>query len=131
MLVNDSEDTRLVFRAVLEGSGYNVIEAEDAFAGYSLAFKEVPDLIVIEHPAYVPGGTVLLDALGSNERTKRVQVLVVTSRMVFENDPWLLRPNCAGHLVKPVRPPALLEAVSSRIRASSLPQDGPLPTSAP
>jgi CheY-like chemotaxis protein len=129
MLVNDSEDARLIFRAALESAGFRVIEAEDGFDGYSLAFKEVPDLILIEHPAYVPGGTTLVDALGANERTGRIRFLVATSRMVFENDPWLLRSNCAGYLTKPVQPPVLLRTVSALV--GSLQHALPLHTSPP
>jgi response regulator RpfG family c-di-GMP phosphodiesterase len=115
MLVNDSDDARLIFRATLETAGIRVIEAEDGFDGYSLAFKEVPDLILIEHPAYVPGGTALVDALGAHERTERIRFLVATSRIVFENDPWLLRSNCAGFITKPVKPPVLLRTVSTLV----------------
>jgi response regulator RpfG family c-di-GMP phosphodiesterase len=115
MLINDSEDARVIFRTTLRRSGYHVIEAAEGFDGYSLAFKEVPDLVLIEHPAYVPGGTMLVDALGTNERTERVRFLVVTSRVVFDNDPWLLRKNCAGYLLKPIKPPILLTTVSRLI----------------
>jgi CheY-like chemotaxis protein len=123
MLVNSSEDTRAVFRAALERSGYGVIQAEDGFDGYSLAFKEVPDLILIEHPAYVAGGTELMDALLANERTRDIRFLVVTARIVFDNDPWLQRKNCAGHLVKPVPPPLLLKTVARLIGAARVEND--------
>ena len=48
LLVEDVEDTRLFMRLELEQQGFIVLEAEDGRSAVDVAFKEIPDVILMD-----------------------------------------------------------------------------------
>ena len=48
LLIDDDDDIRASTRALLEGEGYDVIEASGGQAGLSVAAEQHPDLIVLD-----------------------------------------------------------------------------------
>lgn len=48
MVVDDSAMSRRTLRRILEGAGYNVVEAEEGMAALELYFIEKPDLVFLD-----------------------------------------------------------------------------------
>ena len=48
MVVDDSAMSRRTMRRILEGAGYNVVEADEGMAALELYFLEKPDLVFLD-----------------------------------------------------------------------------------
>ena len=48
MVVDDSAMSRRTLRRILEGAGYNVVEADEGMAALELYFIEKPDLVFLD-----------------------------------------------------------------------------------
>lgn len=48
LIVEDSEDDRVILRALLEHFGFKVLEAPNGFQGLKIAQLERPDLIIVD-----------------------------------------------------------------------------------
>jgi CheY-like chemotaxis protein len=48
LIVEDDDDTRLLFRTMLESLGHDVLEADNGRRGIEIALKENPELIVMD-----------------------------------------------------------------------------------
>ena len=79
LIVDDEEMVRAVLRRLLEGDGYEIIEAENGGAGVELAKKEDPDVILMDLTMPVMGGLQACRLLKKDEKTKNIPVLVVTT----------------------------------------------------
>ncbi len=65
LVADDDEDTRLLFRTMLEIRGYSVIEAADGEEAVRLAESECPDMILMD------GSLPRLDGLDATRRIRK------------------------------------------------------------
>jgi DNA-binding response OmpR family regulator len=110
-LVEDDENTREVFRTILEHTGHRVVEAEDGYAGVDLIRDEMPDLVLLD--LGLPGldGRGVVAELKADRRTAGVPIIVVTAEAGEDTRRWALHLGCSDFLEKPVELRALTQAV--------------------
>jgi two-component system, cell cycle response regulator DivK len=103
LLVEDSDDTRLLLRSFLESKGYSVIEAADGREGVEAARRHHPDLVVmdLDLPA--------LDGLSATEQILRcgadcwkTPVIAVTAHDTYGIREAALGAGCCEYLTKPL-----------------------------
>lgn len=114
LVIDGDEDSRTVYRPLLEASGLEVLEARDGTAGLSLAREHVPDVVVTELTLSGVDGFTLISQL--RERLRDVVVVVLTARRVPEDRDRAERAGCTLFLEKPVPPQVLLGTVVSLLR---------------
>ena len=78
LVVEDELAFRRVYVDLLKGEGYNVLVAEDGEKGWELAYKELPDLIVLDLALLKLHGFDVLKNIRSSGVTKSIPVLVMT-----------------------------------------------------
>jgi len=78
LVVEDELAFRRVYVDLLKGEGYNVLVAEDGEKGWELAYKELPDLIVLDLALPKLHGFDVLKNIRSSGVTKSIPVLVMT-----------------------------------------------------
>ena len=78
LVVEDELAFRRVYEDLLKGEGYNVLVAEDGEKGWELAYKELPDLIVLDLALPKLHGFDVLKNIRSSGVTKSIPVLVMT-----------------------------------------------------
>jgi CheY-like chemotaxis protein len=108
LVADDHDDTRQLWRAMLEHAGWRVIEAARGDVALDLALTQQPDVLLLD--LMMPGlsGTeVLRRVRGSGLRTPAI---LVTAALVREADPEF-----AAMLMKPV---ALDDIVAAVTRAA-------------
>jgi len=79
LIVEDHKDSRAVLVALLQFSGYQIIEAENGLQALEKARSEIPDLIVMD--LQLPGmiGIEAAKILKEDESTKRIPIIAYTA----------------------------------------------------
>jgi CheY-like chemotaxis protein len=110
-LVEDDENTREVFRTILEHTGHRVVEAGDGYAGVELIRYEMPDVVLLD--LGLPGldGRGVVAQLKADPKTAGVPIIVVTAAAEEDTRRWALHLGCNDFLEKPVELRTLTQAV--------------------
>lgn len=109
LVIDGDDDSRVVYRPLLETAGLEVLEAADGAAGLSLARERVPDVVVTELTLSGLDGLTVIRLL--RERLRDVRVVVLTARGQPEDRQEAEQAGCALFLQKPVSPQLLAREV--------------------
>jgi len=85
LLVDDSDTVLMMNRLILSKEGYGILIAKDGQQAVDLAFKERPDLILMDVIMPNVGGFDAVRALREKAETKDIPVIMVTTRGEEEN----------------------------------------------
>ena len=103
MVVEDSDDIRIMLRRSLELSGYRVIEAVNGQQAVEMVRQNCPDLILMD--LNMP----LMDGLAATEQIRQcrevcenVPILAMTAYDTYGMKEAALEAGCDGYLTKPL-----------------------------
>ncbi len=116
LVVDDAADIRLLQRAVLDRSGFSVVEADggpDALA--ALAREPRPDAVVLDVQMPVMDGWQTLAAIRSDPRLCDVPVILCTVKAGPTDTERAWRAGCDGYLSKPFPLARLVEEVETAL----------------
>lgn len=113
LVVDDSPTERHVMKTLLTGNGYEVITAESGEEGIAKAKSELPDLILMD--IVMPGlnGYQATRTLTRNEATRKIPIIVFTTKDQETDKIWGLRQGAQDYLVKPVNGQELLAKIAA------------------
>ncbi len=102
LVVDDSPTDRHHLSEMLAKKGYQVITAENAEDGIAKAKMSLPDLILMD--VVMPGvnGFQATRTLSSDESTKRIPVVLCTSKNQETDKVWGMRQGAKDYVTKPV-----------------------------
>jgi CheY-like chemotaxis protein len=112
LIIDDHPEHLYYFGRVLREAGYSVIESQTAKRGITLAFAELPDLIIVDLVMPDTTGWELARELKIDERTAKTPVFLVTGYPARASEQWASDGDCDALLVKPVEPARLLTEVA-------------------
>jgi two-component system cell cycle response regulator DivK len=115
LIVEDNEDNRIIYRAVLEHAGHTVIEAEDGQLGIDLARRERPDVIVMDISIPIVDGWEATRTLKSDPDTRMMPIVVVTAHALATDRAKAFEVGCDAYLAKPLEPRLLVNEVERLI----------------
>jgi twitching motility two-component system response regulator PilH len=117
LIVDDSPTEVHVMKKALEGSGYKTAVAGDGQEGVRLAREMHPDLIFMD--IVMPGmnGYQATRAIVNDPDTRRIPIVMVTSKGHETDRIWGLRQGAVDYMVKPVTPDKLVEKAQSTLAA--------------
>ena len=115
LIVDDSGLARRNTRRILEGAGYQVIEAEDGLGGLEQYFVEKPDVVVLDLVMKGMYGHDVLTKL--REMDGDARVIVVTADIQHSSRHLVESSGASGFLTKPVQGDQLLAAVRDALGA--------------
>ena len=119
LVVDDEADAREFVRAIMEGEGWDVIEAEDGESGLAAVKSEKPDLVVLD--VQMPGmdGFGMFGELVKNPETQDLKVIMLTGvgqkvGIRFSSDAMgqFLGKEPAAYVEKPIDPAAFKRVVA-------------------
>ena len=113
LLVDDSALARRSVRQMLEGAGYEVVEAEDGLGGLEQYFVQKPDVVVLDLVMKGMYGHDVLTKL--REMDSGARVIVVTADVQDSSRTLVESSGAAGFLTKPVKGDELLTAVRNAL----------------
>jgi len=111
LIADDSRTFRHVEEELLKRKGHKLLQAENGAQAVQLAVRELPDLILLDLQMPVMDGAKALTLLKSNEKTRQIPVVMVTTLGAEAQRDQLLAAGAANVLVKPINGPDLLGAI--------------------
>ena len=109
LVVDDSGLARRRARSILEGAGYEVLEAEDGMSALERYFVSRPDVVVLD---LVMKGMYGLDVLTKlREMDEFVKVIVVSADVQTSSQQLVSNAGASGFLVKPLEADQILPLI--------------------
>ena len=127
LIVEDMDDNRAIYVALLAHYGYRVIEAADGATGVERARAEVPDLILMDIALPRMDGWTATAHIKADPALSHIPVVVVTAHTRPEDRERAVTAGCSSFLIKPVEPRRVLEEVRRFIGPATDSQESPLP----
>jgi len=116
LIVDDSGLARRRIRAILEGAGFEVVEAEDGMSALETYFVHKPDIVLLD---LVMNGMYGLEVLARlREMDPAARVIVVSADIQTSSHELVADGGAAGFLVKPVDANEVLTLVRSTLAGS-------------
>ena len=117
LIVDDSPTEVHVMKKALEKGGFKTATAADGQEGVRMAREMHPDLIFMD--IVMPGmnGYQATRAIINDPDTRKIPIVMVTSKGHETDRIWGLRQGAVDYLVKPVSPDTLVEKAQSTLAA--------------
>lgn len=122
LVVEDDEDSRFVYRLILEKHGFDVEMARTGHDGLRLAQERRPSAIVMDVSLSGIDGWTVTERLQQDPETATIPVIIVTAHAFPEDVDRARHVGCEGFLTKPCEPRTVLDEVR-RVVAGVDPQD--------
>jgi two-component system chemotaxis response regulator CheY len=117
LIVDDSGLARRNTRRILEGGGFDVIEAEDGLSALEKYFIDKPDVVVLD---LVMKGMYGLDVLTKlREMDPAARVIVVSADIQISSREMVAAGGASAFLTKPIEGADLVKAVNAALGAGS------------
>jgi len=125
LIVDDNEDSRIVFSVILQRAGFLTIVGRDGLEGLHLARTHRPDAVVADLHLPKLDGRGLIAGLRSHPRTASIPALLITADSSAGPSPGFGLDGQTEIVFKPCTPRELMDAVerclapghSSRVKA--------------
>ena len=120
LLVEDSEDNRMLIRTYLKGSGHRLDIAGDGREGVERVRGGHYDLVLMDVQMPVMDGYQATRAIRRWEQEQeqgraRLPILALTAHALQGDDQETLAAGCDAHLTKPIKKGRLLEAIARHL----------------
>lgn len=102
LIIDDNYQNTKLFRDILQVNGYATIEAVDAKKGIELAIARKPALILMDIMLPEINGFEAVRLLKSDERTKAIPVIALTSFAMTGDKEMAFKAGFNGYITKPI-----------------------------
>jgi CheY-like chemotaxis protein len=123
LLVDDHEDSRIIYRTSLQHAGFWVLECTDGESAVRAARRESPDLILMDLSLPVLDGWEATRILKADERTRHIPIVALTANALLSDRARARGLSFDGFLTKPVTPRRVLSEIESQF--GSIPHEAP------
>ena len=111
LIVEDDEKSLYLARFILEKQGYEVIEAVDGLEAVDKAFKETPDLILMDMQLPKLDGYEATRRIKANEKSSKTPVIALTAYTMKGDREKTFKAGCTGYIEKPIDTATFAEKV--------------------
>lgn len=102
LVVEDYEDTRLLMRLELEQRGYSIVEASDGEEAVELAWRECPDIILMDLSLPKIDGFEAVRRIRQDEQMRDALVVAVTAHQEALYRANALKTGFSAFVTKPI-----------------------------
>lgn len=117
LIVDDSPAFRRLEGEFLTARGLDLLYAEDGAQAIRVAVAKRPDLIILDIEMPKVSGIQVLTFLKNEKKTKKIPIVIVSSKGRGRDVDRLTQAGAAAVLSKPLRAPDLWRAISSLLPA--------------
>jgi len=119
-IVDDNLINRKLLAEILKKDGYELLEAEDGEEAIELAFKEMPDLILLDIMMPKKDGYEVCAELKGNDRTANIPIIFLSAKTLTEDKIKGLDLGGADYVTKPFDRGEVLARVRAQLKIASL-----------
>lgn len=120
LVIEDSVELQEVISEILTDAGYSAASALNGETGISLAEEKQPGLIILDLLLPDMDGVDVCHKLSVNEKTKRIPVIVLTSRQELSTKLSSFMAGAKRYVTKPFEIDKLLKEVESAFKQRAL-----------
>jgi len=102
LVVEDYEDTREMFKVMLESQGYEVLEVDNGFDAVEIAQKALPDIILMDMSLPGLDGCQATRRIRAQPDTKWIPIIACSAHNQWEWRAKALLAGCTDFVRKPV-----------------------------
>ena len=117
MVVDDSLTVRKITGRLLERSGYHVVTAKDGVDALEQLIDTVPDVMLVDIEMPRMDGFDLTRNVRADERTKKIPIIMITSRIADKHRNYAKEIGVNHYLGKPYQEEELLQMIGSYAKA--------------
>lgn len=115
LIVDDDPDLRQALRLRLRASHYDTVHACDGYSAIAVAYKEHPNLIILDLGLPAGDGFLVLDRLQSDDKLSSIPVIVLTARDPQSSEWRALNSGAAAFFQKPADNRELLAVIRATL----------------
>ena len=119
-VVDDNKVNRKLLTAILKKEGYALLEAEDGEEALEIAFREVPDLILLDIMMPKKDGYAVCATLKADQRTAHIPVIFLSAKSQTEDKIKGLDLGAADYVTKPFDRGEVIARVRAQLKISRL-----------
>lgn len=112
LVIDDSISMRRMVGFTLKEAGFEVIEAANGAEALEQLDTNTPDLIIVDINMPVMDGITFVKKARERDQSRFTPILILTSETISSRVIEGREAGATGWLVKPFRPPKLLETIS-------------------
>ena len=113
LVVEDNKLDMRLLKDILEGSGYETLQAADGLEAIDLAFASLPDLILMDIQLPEISGLEVSRRLKGDDRSRRIPIVAVTAFAMGWHEREALDSGCDAYISKPISMLGFLRTVES------------------
>jgi len=113
LVVEDNKLDMRLLKDILEGSGYETLQAADGLEAIDLAFASLPDLIVMDIQLPEISGLEVSRRLRGDDRSRRIPIVAVTAFAMGWHEREALDSGCDAYISKPISILGFLRTIES------------------
>ena len=125
LIVDDDPDLRQAMRLRLRANHYDTVNASDGYSAIAQAYKEHPDLIILDLGLPAGDGFVVLERLQRDDTLSTIPVIVLTASDPESTEQSVFDAGASAFFQKPADNTELLEVIRATlfrdIESNSLP----------
>ena len=125
LIVDDDPDLRQALRLRLRANHYETVNAVDGYSAIAQAYKERPNLIILDLGLPAGDGFIVLERLQQDDKLSMIPVIVLTARDPQTSERRALRAGASAFFQKPADNAELLDVIRATLSqvatASALP----------
>jgi two-component system, cell cycle response regulator DivK len=111
LVVEDTENNRMILNDLLTNAGFEVVEARDGEKGVAMASECRPDLILMDIQLPKVDGYEATRRIKSKPELQHIPIIAVTSYALSGDETKARAAGCDGYIAKPFSPRAILAKV--------------------
>ena len=115
LIVDDDPDLRQALKLRLRANHYDTVHAVDGYSAIAQAYKEQPNVIILDLGLPAGDGFVVLDRLQKDDRLSSIPVIVLTARDPQSGEQRALRAGAAAFFQKPADNAELLAVIRATL----------------
>jgi len=116
LIVDDDPDLRQALKLRLRANHYETVHAVDGYSAIAQAYKERPNLIILDLGLPAGDGFVVLDRLQADDKLSDIPVLVLTARDPQSTEQRALEAGASAFFQKPADNAELLDVIRATLR---------------
>ena len=116
LVVDDSNDIRVLLQRLLERAGYRVVLAEDGQASLTQARLHHPDLILMDLSLPDIDGWEAVGHLRKMREFRSTPIIAVTAHISPFDEERAIAVGCTAHIGKPFKSKVLLQSIADLLK---------------